>query len=96
MYIVYTYVYGVAEKVYIFCLVYTDIHMYTHFAFLKRYRMFLFLTWVCVCVCVCVCVFVCVCACVQTLFKHPVYKALWMPMIDTADLVAERYLNPKP
>ena len=27
----------------------------------------------------------------KTLFKHPVYKALWMPMIDTADLVATKY-----
>ena len=27
----------------------------------------------------------------KTLFKHPVYKALWMPMIDTADIVATRY-----
>jgi acetyl-CoA C-acetyltransferase len=27
----------------------------------------------------------------KTLFQHPVYKALWMPMIDTADLVATRY-----
>eukprot|EP00960_Hanusia_phi_P010867 318891-Hanusia_phi.AAC.2 len=27
----------------------------------------------------------------SSLRSHPVYKALWMPMIDTADLVAERY-----
>jgi hypothetical protein len=60
---------------------------------------------VCVCVCVCVCVGGGVDSITlvqpkafnpkagvveKTLFKHPVYKALWMPMIDTADLVAER------
>mmetsp|Transcript_23988 Transcript_23988/g.78029 ORF Transcript_23988/g.78029 Transcript_23988/m.78029 type:complete len:344 (-) Transcript_23988:819-1850(-) len=27
----------------------------------------------------------------SSLLSHPVHKALWMPMIDTADLVAERY-----
>ena len=49
----------------------------------------------CVCLCVWECVHTHTHTHTQTLFKHPVYKALWMPMIDTADLVAERYRNPK-